>query len=63
MSLRLSNPKEFLPLLLFIGFVFSLIGIGFYSLGTNPELLVVGFFVMFVAVMLFAMMNRRRMGF
>ena len=63
MSLNLSNPKGFLPMLLFVGFVFALIGIGFYSLGANSGLLVDGFAIMTVAVLLFMMMNRRKIGF
>jgi hypothetical protein len=50
-------------MLLFIGFVFALIGIGFYSLGANAGLLVDGFVIMTVAVLLFMMMNRRKIGF
>jgi hypothetical protein len=63
MGITLENPKTFLPLLLFIGFVFSLIGIGLYSIGTNAGLLVTGMFVMMLAVVLWIALNRGRLGF
>lgn len=63
MSLRLENPKNFLPLLLFIGFVLLLIGIGFLTFTSSAGLIAAGVLVMFVAVALFMLMNRGRIGF
>lgn len=60
MSLRLENPKSFLALLLFIGFVFSLIGLGFYTWTSNAGLAILGYLTMMVAVILFVLINRRR---
>jgi len=52
MSLDLSNPKRFLPLLLFIGFVFSLIGLGWWGFKEDSTLFWVGVGIMAVAVLL-----------
>jgi hypothetical protein len=62
LGLDLSNPKGFLPLLLFIGFVFALLGIGWLSLTTNSNFLVLGGFIIFVAVMLWILSNRDSIG-
>lgn len=69
MSLRLENPKSFLALLLFIGFVFTLIGLGwiglssaFPELATNPGILMAGTITMISAVILWVLINRKRMG-
>ena len=59
MSIELSNPKTFLALLLFIGFVFIL-----YSIGSNnPDWMFLGGFIMLVAVVLWILSNRDKMGF
>jgi hypothetical protein len=70
MPLELSNPKTFLALLLFIGFVFVLIGVGWSGIAStlanvpNPEPYVAGgVLIMILAVGLWIMVNRRRMGF
>jgi len=60
MSLNLENPKGFLPLLLFVGFIFALIGIGFWTLTTNATITTVGFFVMTIAVALWILVNRSK---
>jgi uncharacterized membrane protein len=60
MGIRLENPKTFLPLLLFIGFVFSLIGIGLYSIGANPALIIFGTLIMMLAVALWIAINQKR---
>jgi hypothetical protein len=61
--LSLSNPKTFLPLLLFIGFVFTLFGIGWDSITADPSFAVFGGFIMFVAVLLWILIHRDDMGF
>jgi membrane-bound ClpP family serine protease len=56
-SMRLENPKRFLPLLLFIGFVFVLMSFAVPSMGTT------GIVIMALAITLWILVNRRRMGF
>ncbi len=63
MSINLQNPKRFLPLLLFAGMLFVLIGTGFSYVSANSEIVNLGILCMFAAVIFFALMNRRRMGF
>jgi hypothetical protein len=63
MGLNLENPKSFLALLLFIGFVFALLGIGWLSLTANGGFLVIGGFIMFVAVALWVLSHRDSIGF
>jgi hypothetical protein len=52
MGLSLSNPKTFLPLLLFIGFVFALLGMGWETLFRDSGILLLGLFIIAVAVFL-----------
>lgn len=61
MSLNLSNPKRFLPLLLFIGFVFALFGMGWLSIGGDTTVYVTGWLTMIIAVFLWILINRRRL--
>ncbi|MGA3192720.1 MAG: hypothetical protein ABSD73_09460 [Candidatus Bathyarchaeia archaeon] len=60
MGINLENPKTFLPLLLFIGFVFSLIGLGLWTWTSNAGLVIVGYLTMMLAVFLWVLINRRR---
>ncbi len=57
----LENPKTFLPLLLFIGFVFTLIGFGMYNINANSDLIATGLIVIVIAIGIFSLMNRDRM--
>ena len=52
-GLSLSNPKTFLPLLLFIGFVFVLIGIGFWTFTRNSGLTLLGVILILISIVLF----------
>jgi hypothetical protein len=52
LGLELSNPKSFLALLLFIGFVFTLFGKGWEILVVDPSMYIIGLFIMAVAVVL-----------
>lgn len=52
-SLSLSNPKTFLPLLLFIGFVFVLIGIGFWTFTKNMGFVAFGILLIFLSIILY----------
>jgi hypothetical protein len=62
MSLNLSNPKTFLPLLLFIGFVFALIGIGWQSITADSRIIFMGGLTMSLAIFLWILFNRQRLG-
>lgn len=52
MGLGLSNPKTFLPLLLFIGFVFALSGKGWESFSADSGMYLTGLALIGLAVML-----------
>lgn len=52
-NLNLSNPKRFLPLLLFIGFVFVLIGIGFWTFTQNNGFIILGMLLIFLSVIIY----------
>ena len=52
MGIQLSNPKTFLPLLLFIGLVFSLIGLGWWSARQDSLIFWLGIGIMVLAVVL-----------
>lgn len=52
MSIDLSNPKTFLPLVFFAGFLLLLIGIGFWGLFENVALIILGLIFMTVAIVL-----------
>jgi len=49
MPLTLSNPKTFLPLLLFIGFVFSLMGLGWERITTDSSVYSLGIVLIVVS--------------
>jgi hypothetical protein len=51
-DLDLQNPKTFLPLLLFIGFVFVLIGIGVWGLTQNSGFVLLGLLLIGIAIVL-----------
>jgi len=51
-NLKLENPKQFLPLLLFFGFVLVLIGNGVETLTANPALTNDGWAMVAIAVLL-----------
>ena len=52
MGLNLSNPKTFLPLLLFIGFVFALLGKGWESFSSDSGMYSIGLLIIALAVVL-----------
>jgi hypothetical protein len=52
MGLRLENPKTFLPLMLFFGFVLVLVGTGWQSFTTNSGMVNAGWTVVAVAILL-----------
>jgi len=52
MGLDLSNPKTFLPLLLFIGFVFALFGKGWESFSSDSGMYSIGLLIIALAVVL-----------
>jgi len=52
MPLNLSNPKAFLPLLLFIGFVFALMGKGWEGITSDSSVYGLGVVLIVVAVFL-----------
>ena len=54
-SLHLSNPKTFLPLLLFIGFVFVLIGIGFWTFTKNTSIVAFGILLIFLSIIFYVL--------
>lgn len=60
MGLELSNPKTFLPLLLFIGFVFTLFGKGWESFSSDSGMYSMGLFIMGLAVFLWVLVSIRR---
>lgn len=59
MGLDLSNPKAFLPLLLFTGLLFALVGKGWESLTVDSGMYSVGLLLIFVAVALW-ILNKAR---
>lgn len=76
-SVILTNPKTFLPLLLFMGFIFYLISLGF---GSTPAQVpnttyvmpatdiaasarTIGGMLIVVGIVLFVLINRGRIGF
>jgi len=59
-GLDLSNPKNFLPLLLFIGFVFALIGKGWENLGSDSGMYSTGLLIIFLAVILWIFNEMRK---
>lgn len=63
MNINLVNPRTFLPLLLFVGFVFALIGLSFWHFAADPAIYATGIFTIFVAVVLWILVNRGRIGF
>ena len=58
-SILLENPKTFLPLLLFIGLVFALVGLGWQSFTSDSGVYVIGLFIIVVAVVLWVLTKRR----
>ena len=60
MPLELSNPKRFLPLLLFIGFVYTLLGKGWESFSADSSIFSIGIFVITVAVILWFFTQLRK---
>jgi hypothetical protein len=50
-GLDLENPKTFLPLMLFFGFVFVLVAMGWQSLTSNSTLVADGWIVVTVAIL------------
>jgi hypothetical protein len=52
MPLSLSNPKTFLPLLLFIGFVFALMGKGWESFTSDAGMYLAGMGIIALATIL-----------
>ncbi len=70
----MENPKTFLPLLLFMGFLIIFFGLGFSAVLSNfstpasilpnsGALISGGALIVIVAVLLFVLMNRGRIGF
>jgi len=57
MGLNLENPKRFLPMLLFFGFVLVLVGTGWQSITSNPSLTNDGWIVVVVAIVLWILSN------
>jgi hypothetical protein len=51
-GLSLSNPKTFLPLLLFIGFVFALFGKGWEGFANDSGMYSTGLLIIGLAVLL-----------
>lgn len=58
MPINLENPKTFLPLLLFIGFVLILVGTGVESATSNPALVNDGWVVIGISVILWIISRR-----
>jgi hypothetical protein len=58
MPLSLSNPKTFLPLLLFIGFVFALMGKGWEGMTNDSTMFVWGMLFILLAVILWVLSSR-----
>jgi hypothetical protein len=59
LGLSLSNPKTFLPLLLFIGFVFALFGKGWESFSNDSGMYATGLLIIGLAVALWILIQRR----
>jgi len=59
-GLNLSNPKTFLPLLLFIGFVFALFGKGWESFSSDSGMYFTGLLIIGLAVFLWILSNTRK---
>jgi hypothetical protein len=59
-GLELSNPKNFLPLLLFIGFVFALFGKGWEGLGNDSGMYSTGLLMIFLAILLWVVSELRK---
>ena len=60
MGLELSNPKNFLPLLLFIGLFFALFGKGWEGLGSDSGMYSTGLLMIFLAVLLWIFSEMRK---
>jgi len=60
MGLNLSNPKTFLPLLLFIGFVFALLGKGWESFSSDASMYSTGLFIIGLAVILWILSHMKK---
>jgi protein-S-isoprenylcysteine O-methyltransferase Ste14 len=60
MGLNLSNPKTFLPLLLFIGFVFALFGKGWESLSYDSGMYSTGLLIIGLAILLWIISQIKR---
>lgn len=60
MGLNLSNPKKFLPLLLFIGFVFALFGKGWESFSSDSGMYSTGLSIIGLAVVLWVLISLRK---
>ena len=60
MGLNLSNPKTLLPLLLFIGFVFALIGKGWVSFSSDSGMYSTGLLIIGLAVFLWVLSRMMR---
>lgn len=58
MPLSLSNPKTFLPLLLFIGFVFALMGKGWEGITNDSSMCGWGMLIITLAVILWILSGR-----
>jgi len=52
MGINLSNPKTFLPLLLFIGLIFSLIGLGWWGFREDSSIFLLGLGIITLSVVL-----------
>jgi hypothetical protein len=59
-GLSLSNPKTFLPLLLFIGFVFALFGKGWEGFAHDSGMYSIGLLIIGLAVFLWFISHMRR---
>lgn len=60
MNLKLENPKQFLPLLLFFGFVLVLIGNGVETLTANPALTNDGWAMVAIALLLWVLKEAKK---
>lgn len=52
MNLELINPRRFRPLLLFIGFIFCMIGLGWWGFREDSSIFMLGMGLIVLAVIL-----------
>jgi len=59
-NLKLENPKQFLPLLLFFGFVLVMIGNGIETVTRSPALTNDGWAIVAIAVFLWVLKEAKK---